>query len=118
MENTIRIITFKRGGKELFSLLAKEQIPMQMQRMEPGTVVASGEWIDIVTAVGGASLIPSIAAIIVQWLKNRGSRKIIIQTKDDQVVHAEGLSIEELEKTLEVAKSISAIQPDGDRDGS
>lgn len=118
MEETIRIYTFKHGGKELFSLLTEENIPIEMQRMEPGTVIASGEWLDIVTAVGGVSLIPSISAVIIQWLKNRASRKIIIQTKNNQIIHVEGLSIEELEKVLEVAKDITAIQPDGEKDDS
>ena len=61
-----------------------------MSHFPQGTVLAAGEVLEIVKALAGLSLAPSIAAVVVQWLKNKASRKVILQTKENQVVHLEG----------------------------
>jgi hypothetical protein len=52
----------------------------------------------------------ALAAVVCAYLKNKRSRKIIITTKDNTVVHAEGLSQAEVERVLEKAKSLTAIE--------
>ena len=116
MSDIIKFHLFKNGGREFFRLLSERNTPIQLKRHDPGAVMAAGEIIEIVKVVGGASIIPSIAAIIVQWLKNKGSRKIMIQTKDNVVVSLEGHDAdkEKLEELLEIADSVSVIQTEPD----
>jgi len=118
MEEIIKLHLFKHGGKEFFRLMSESNIPIQLKRHDPGTVMAAGELIEIVKVVGGLSIAPSVAAVIVQWLKNKGSRKIMIQTKDNVVVSLEGPDVdkEKLEELLEIADSVSAIQTQPDKD--
>lgn len=114
MEPTVRINLFKDGGLELWRALLDEKIPLYEKRSAPGSVMAAGQFIEVVTAVGGASLVPSIAFVLRQWLKNKASRRIIIQARDQTIIHAEGLSVEELEKAIELAESITAAQTKSD----
>lgn len=44
-------------------------------------------------------------------LLDKHGRKIIITTKDDKIIHAEGLTKEELEPILKEAKNLAAIDP-------
>lgn len=114
LEPTVRINLFKDGGLELWRALLDEKIPLYEKRSAPGSVMAAGQFIEVVTAVGGASLVPSIAFVLRQWLKNKASRRIIIQARDQTIIHAEGLSVEELEKAIELAESITAAQTKSD----
>jgi hypothetical protein len=50
----------------------------------------------------------------VQWLKNRASRKIMIQTKNKKVIHIEGYSVKQVEQVLETAEKITVIQTKSD----
>ena len=118
MSEIIKLHLYKHGGKEFFRLMSEGNIPIQLKRHNPGTVMASGEIIEIVKVVGGLSIAPSLAAVIVQWLKNKATRKIMIQTKDNVVVSLEGQDADrkKLEELLEVAYSVSAIQTQPDQD--
>lgn len=112
---TIRVKFFKNGSEEFFSLLEDSKIETQKrQAFPPGTIVMSGEYVEIIKAIGGASIIPSLATIIVQWLKNRASRKIMIQTKNKEVIHIEGYSVKQVEQVLETAEKITVIQTKSD----
>ncbi|WP_445355280.1 hypothetical protein ACJJI5_00745 [Microbulbifer sp. EKSA008] len=61
-------------------------------------------------AVAGLSITPSIAVIVVQWLKNRSSRKVILQMTDKKIVYIEGYSKEEISNLIADASSITIIQ--------
>jgi hypothetical protein len=52
-----------------------------------------------------------LAAVVIAFIKSRNGRKVTITTKDDQIIHAEGLNPNELEKILERSKSLIAIDP-------
>ena len=118
MSEIVKLHFFKHGGEEFFRLMKEENIPIQLKRHDPGTIVASGEIIEIVKVVGGLSIAPSLAAVIVQWLKNKASRKITVQTKDNVIVNIEGQDIEKekLQELLDVAYSVSVIQTEPDKD--
>ncbi len=51
----------------------------------------------------------SLATIIVMFIKAKHGRKVVITTKDNKVIHAEGLTKEELEPILQEAKNLTAI---------
>jgi len=115
--NSIRAYVFKHGKLGFSELLRQKEIKyFENNLFPPGTIVNSSEVIEIIKAVGGASIIPALATVIVQWLKNKSSRKIILQTKDKSVIHLEGYSIKEIEGFLETAESITVLQKEPDEE--
>lgn len=79
--------------------------------------MASSGVIEIVQAVGVASMWAGLATVLVAFIKTRSSRKVIITTKDNTVIHAEGLTAQELERILGMATSIAVIETDGSQTG-
>jgi len=53
----------------------------------------------------------SLAMVLVAFLKYRSGRKVMITTKDDHIIHIEGLTANELENILKEAKWLTAIDP-------
>ena len=106
----MRINLFKHGSDEFVELLDKNSISYQPLRWPPGTVLAGPQTIEIIAALSGLAIFPSIASVLVQWLKNNASRKITITTEDGKVVSIEGFSLYDVEKLLEQTKSVQAIQ--------
>jgi hypothetical protein len=118
-KESIRVNVFKYSKINFIELLRENEIEYFERNLFPaGTIVKTGETIEIIKAVRELSIIPSLAAVIVQWLKNKSSRKIILQTKEKNIIHLEGYSIEEIEGFLEKAENITAIQrtPDEQED--
>jgi len=64
---------------------------------------------DVVQLVGDAVPWASLATVAVAWLKMRASRKIIVTTKDNEVVHTEGLSVAQFEQVLAIARETTVI---------
>lgn len=108
-QEKIEIITFRDSKESFLSLLDKSNIPYVKQAPRFGIAMGAGEIVEILKAIGAASIIPSLAAIIVQWLKARSSRKIVLQTKDKKIVHIEGHTVQEIASLLELAKSLTII---------
>ena len=73
--------------------------------------VASGQTIELLKAIGGLSVLPSLATIVCAWLKNKRSRKVMITLENNTIIQTEGLSETEIAKLLENAKGLSAIDP-------
>ena len=65
---------------------------------------AAGTFIDVMQ--GSAPWAASLAAVICAYLKNARSRKVIITTGSDTVIHAEGLSQAEIMKLLEQSRNV------------
>lgn len=115
MDDVLEVRFFKDGVRDFLDLLQDNELPYERKsHFPPGTVMASGEVLEIVKALAGLSLAPSIAAVIVQWLKAKSSRKVILQTKDNQIIHLEGYSAKEVEKFIAQGKNISIIQTEPD----
>jgi hypothetical protein len=53
----------------------------------------------------------ALTTIIVVFIKSKHGRKVIITTKDDKIIQAEGLTKEELEPILKEAKNLATIDP-------
>jgi hypothetical protein len=76
-------------------------------RPPPGVIVnATGEILHFVEHVVTAT---SLATVLVAWIHGRASRKIIVTTKDEKVIHIEGYSVEQFEKILADAREVSVI---------
>lgn len=61
-----------------------------------------------------AAIWGALATVVVAFINRRRGRKVIITTKTGLVVHAEGLSIKEIEKVIGEARSLTAIDPGKD----
>lgn len=115
MPKPIQITLFKYGSKQFLELLRENDIPFRLRRPEPGNIMLSGEWVEIIRTIGEVSIIPSLAAIIIQWLKSRAARIVMIQTEENQVIRIEGYSPEQVEQVLETSRSIMIIQTEPDQ---
>ena len=112
--NTLRVHLFKDSFRPFVELLNEQDIKYQMQQARMGVPMASGGVLEIVQAVGNAAFWPSVATVVVAFMNGWRGRKVIITTKDQTVVHAEGLTPGELEKVLQQAQSLTAIDPSKD----
>ncbi len=109
--DSIRAHVFKYSKEDFLESLRENGIEYFEQNLSPtGTIVASGEAVEIIKALGSVSIIPAIASVLIQWLKGRNSRKIILQTKDREIIHLQGYSVKEVESLLEKAENITVIQ--------
>ena len=109
--STLPVHLFKSSFGSFLALLQQHKIEYQMREVRAVTPMAAGGILEIVQAVGNAAFWPSVAAVVVSFINSRKGRKIIITTKAGTVIHAEGLSIAELEQVLKQAKNLTAIDP-------
>jgi len=108
--DSIRVNVFKDSAEPFTELLNEHQIEYYGVALNTSGPINAGEMIEIIKTIGNASVWPALATVIVAFLKARKSRKIIIQTKDNQIFHAEGYSVKEISKVLENAHKITAIE--------
>ncbi|MCP3674540.1 MAG: hypothetical protein GY829_08765 [Gammaproteobacteria bacterium] len=110
-DSNIRLEYFKETKESFLSELEMNGINFETNHPTPGVFYNAGESVQIITALGEASVFVSLATIIVQWLKARSSRKVFIQTKDKKVIHLEtvGYSEKEVEKILKNSEKITVI---------
>ena len=112
----MKINLFKHGSDEFIELLNDNSIKYQRVQWPPGTILAGPQTIEILTALSGLALFPSVASILVQWLKNRSSRRVTITTEDGKTISIEGCTLKEIEKLLKSADSIQIIQTKPDKE--
>ncbi|MEX1216164.1 hypothetical protein [Saccharospirillum sp.] len=101
---------FKDSKDSFLDDLESADITYKINIPKPG-IYSSGGTAEIILALGEASVFVSLATVIVQWLKARASRKVMIQTTEKKVVilEAEGYSQKEVSKILEEAEKITVI---------
>jgi hypothetical protein len=102
------IHVFKDSFGPIIELLNERGVKYQIRETRSGAVMAASGIIEVLQspATWGA-----LAAVVIAFIKSRNGRKVTITTKDDQIIHAEGLNPNELEKILERSKSLIAIDP-------
>jgi hypothetical protein len=89
------------GSETLLSDLDAAGVEYIRQRPPNGIIInAAGDIIQIIKGISDSIPWASLAAVLVAWLKYRPSRKLIIRLKDDKIIHAEGLSVDELLRLL------------------
>jgi hypothetical protein len=71
---------------------------------QSGVIMNSGDVIKILEVT-----IPAVAAVIVAWIKYAPTRKVMITTKENSILQAEGRSVAEVEQLLTSAKSIMVM---------
>lgn len=99
---------FKNSFGPMIELLNEHDVKYQMHANRSGSVMAASGVIEVLqsTAMWGA-----LATIVVTFIKSRNGRKVIITTRDNEIIHAEGLNPNELEEILKRSKNLSAIDP-------
>jgi len=76
-------------------------------KLQPGVIInATGE---VLQFIGDGIPWAAIAACLIAWLRVRASRKVIVTTKGNKVVHIEGYSVNEVEQLLAQAKEVAAL---------
>ncbi len=102
---------FKDGFGPFLALLNEKQVPYTMREQRAGVPMASSGVIEILQS---AAMWGGLASVIIAYLKVSHGRKVIITTKDDKVIQAEGLTHKELEQMLQYAKNLTAIETKSD----
>ncbi len=102
---------FKRSFGPFLALLNEHKVSYTMREQRSGLQMAAS---GVAEVLQSAAMWGGLATVIVAFLKYRHSRKVIITTKDNQVIHAEGLTGKELEQILERAKSLAVIETKSD----
>jgi hypothetical protein len=108
---TLSIHLFRSSFGPFLELLNEHGLKYQMREVRAGIPIASGGTLEVIKAIGDATFWPAIAAVVVAFINRRSGRKVIITTKDKEVVHVEGLSMAELERVLQLAENVTAIDP-------
>jgi hypothetical protein len=112
----IRVSVFKHSHDPFVQLLEENGVEYYGVALNSQGPCAAGEIIEIVkNVVANATFWPSLATVIVTFLKMNNSRKIIVTTEDNRVIHIEGHSPSEVEKILKESKIITAIQAESSK---
>lgn len=72
--------------------------------------MAAGWIVDVFSAVKDGTPWGALAVVVVAWLTAKSNRKVIVTTKDNKIIHMEGLSVAEVIKVLEAAKDVGVIE--------
>ena len=102
---SIRVNLSRHARNEFFVALKENQIEFVLGKGVLGSIQNSLETIDIINAS-----IAAIACVLVAWLRGRTSRSVMIQTKNHEVIHVKGESVDEVVKLLREAVSLNVIQ--------
>lgn len=109
----LRIDVFRNSADALRELLDESGIAFQEGPKPSGIQMNAAE---ILSILEPAAICGSLATVLIAFIKSRRSRKVIITTKKQEVIHAEGLSPKELTELLKQARSVMAFDPGGDED--
>lgn len=102
----LRFTLFRDSEASFLQALDEAGVEYRKHVPVPGVAMASGTAIEIVQTLATSG---AIAAVLVAWLKARASRKIVLNTSTNEVVHLEGYSVKEVEALLPLVKSATAI---------
>lgn len=105
----MRVLLLGPGSNSFTTALDDADIKYQLldRRPQPGVVMnASG---DILQFLGHVIPWASVASVLVAWVRARASRKIIVTTKGNKVIHTEGYSVEQFEQILSDATEVAVI---------
>lgn len=110
-EETFPVHVFRDSFSSFITLLKEHQVQHRIIAQRTAMPMAASGVVELFL---NASLWGSLAVVIVAYLKGKASRKVIITLKDNMIMHAEGLSAKEVERLLEKARSLVAIETEKD----
>lgn len=95
------------GDDDFYEMLEQASITFARCRPQPGVIMNAGDTIELLAF--GSTVVGAFATVIVKWLKACSSRKVIVTTKENEVVHVIGYSADDVEKILKAARNLAAI---------
>lgn len=107
--SSLPVHVFKDSFRPFIELLNENGVQYQLHVTRSGIPMASSGVVEIIQAIGATSMWAGLAAVLVAFIKGHTGRKVIITTKDNTIIHAEGLTSAELERILEVAANVAVI---------
>lgn len=108
--SSLPIHVFKDSSVSFSEALTQNGIGFSRRIQLTEGLMAAGWIIDVFSALKEPAPWAALATVLVAWLKSRSNRKVIVTTKDNEVIHTEGLSIADTIKILECAKSVTVIE--------
>lgn len=106
----IRVNLFKSSQEPFCRLLDEHGIEYANHSPSPGVPMASANWLTISEQIANASFWPSLAAVVVAWIRSKASREISVLPKDGRPeVITKNTSIEEVERLLSKSKSLTVF---------
>ena len=105
----VRVNVFKNSHDAFTQMLEESSIKYGEVQTFSSAIMASDMVLTVYGVLQTAAPWAALAAVLVAWIKSRPTRKIIITTKDNQVIHLEGLTIQEVERVLALSSNLSVI---------
>jgi len=102
----LRLTLFKDSESSFTQALEEARIEYRKITPMPGAVMASGVAVEIAQTVATSS---AIAAVLVAWIRARASRKVILTTATNEVIHIEGCSVKEVKGLLPLIRNGAVI---------
>lgn len=106
----LHVHVFKDSFGPIIELLNTHGVKYQISEQRSGAVMAASGVIEVFQS---AAMWGALATVVVTFIRirSRNGRKVIITTKDNETIHAEGLNPKELQEILKRSKSLVAIDP-------
>lgn len=108
--SSLPVHVFKDSAASFTEALSENRVEFSRRIQLAEGPMAAGWIVDVFSAVKDATPWGALAVVVVAWLKAKSNRKVIVTTKDDKVIHMEGLSVAEVIKVLEAAKDAAVIE--------
>lgn len=105
----VRVNVFKSSHDAFTQMLQESNIEYGEVKTFSSAIMASGMVLTVFGVLQTAAPWAALAAVLVAWIKSRPTRKVIITTKDNQVIHLEGLTVQEIERVLAFSSNLSVI---------
>lgn len=112
----LKIQLFKDSYKSFTGHLDNEGVEYSRRIQLAEIPMAAGMTIEVISTIAQATPWGALAIAVVAWLHARKSRKVIITTNNNKIIHAEGYSAEEVEGFIEQAKSIEVIDTSNEKE--
>lgn len=112
--DAIKIQLFKDSYAPFTELLGEHDVKFSRRIQLSETILASGAAIEVISAIAQATPWGALAICVVAWMGARKSRKVILTTKDNEVIHLDGYSSKEVETLLNKAKELAIIETKND----
>ena len=98
--------TFASSHEPFVEMLKDNAIPYSQVQTFSASPMAAGEVIAIAQTIVSSG---AVAAVLVAWLKGRATRKVIINTRSNDVIHLEGYSVKEVQTILASAGRVAVF---------
>jgi len=108
--SSLPVHVFKDSAASFVEALSENGVEFSRRIQLAEVQMAAGWIIDVFSVLKDPAPWAALATVLVTWLKMKANRKVIVTTKDNEVIHTEGLSVEDTIKILERAKNVAVIE--------